>query len=84
MKEREKERAAKPDQAAVEGRPGGNGDDGRLGIIRWWQIVGLCSGRFYVCKKQRQPFSFGFGLWRVKKNNEGFFRVGSYKFLSFI
>nr|POE88596.1 hypothetical protein CFP56_68916 [Quercus suber] len=28
----------------------------------------------FVCEKQRQPFSFEFGLWRVKKDNEGFLR----------
>ena len=40
MKEREKERAEKPDQAAVEGRPSGSGGS-RLGTVRRWQILCL-------------------------------------------
>ena len=51
MKEREKKRAKKPDQAAAKGKPSGGGDS-ILGTVRRWQIL-------YV--KRRQPFSFGFG-----------------------
>ena len=51
MKEREKKRAKKPDQAAAKGKPSGGGDN-ILGTVRWWQIL---------CVKRRQPFSFGFG-----------------------
>ena len=38
MKERERERADKPDQAVVEGRPSGSGGS-RLGTVRWQQIL---------------------------------------------
>ena len=50
MKEREKKRAKKPDQAAAKGKPSGGASI--LGTVRRWQIL---------CVKRRQPFSFGFG-----------------------
>ena len=74
MKEREKKRAEKQDQAAAEGRPSGSGG-GRLGTVR-------ASGgsKFCVCEAETAFFLW---VWTVKKNNERFWRLGSKKFLGF-
>ena len=75
MKEREKERAEKLDQAAAEGRPSGS-DGGRLGTVR-----ASGGGKFCVCEAKAAFFLW---VWRVKKNNERFWRLSSNKFLGFI
>ena len=74
MKEREKERAEKPDQAAAEGKPSGSGG-GKLGTIR-----APGGGRFCVCEVE---VAFFLWVWSVKKNNERFWRLGSKNFLGF-
>ena len=75
MKERENRRAEKPDQVVAEGRPSGGGS-GRLGTVR-----ALGGSRFCVCEANAAFFLW---VWRVKKNNERFWRLGSNKFVSFI
>ena len=50
MKEREKERAEKLDQAAAEGRPSGS-DGGRLGTVR-----ASGGGKFCVCEAKKAFF----------------------------
>ena len=68
MKEREKERAKKPDKAAAEGRPSGGGG-GRLGIVKRKQIMGAMQ-RQILCVWSRGSL-FPLGL----ENEEGWWEI---------